>query len=736
MLQDYQVLYLDNDIPINRSFYCNNGDIGTRGLEVHVLDNSQAKDCTGLSMKMIVKVPSGEMFEATVANGLVTVLNAATGIYQILFPNNMGKGRLIAEIQLSNTVPEIIVSRKFRILGDGSLTSDGNISVLPGAGILYPIIAAEPARVAAEIVRVANNAQAQEDEAARIAAEAARAGFYGGFSSQLAAIDTAFEEAAANLTIDSEVIVARDGAGSLGLNIQGIKTELAENAKHARKVFNVKGYGAIGDGVADDTQAIKNAIIAIGSTAYATLYFPDAISYKTTDTIDVPVNVNVIMDGDIKYSGVQDRTALKIGSLVNYVYDCEFKLRVISASHTTGNAGYIGIEMINAYSCRIAIVKSMDFTEGYRAFATDNRGFTMNTTILGRLKNNTINIRVTNIRSGWNNGNDYYGGSLSGVAGVYCEGIRIDSIDGLYKGNNANVFYSPKIELASSGTPVIIENSNNNMILNCRNENNNTTYFAIVKGLSYENLFTFSTIMSGTKIINYSTDARHASSYDPERLVYNSGDLVSKAYKCADGGVVIEGVSFADYTSAAAIEKMPAGKCDIKAGIELLSDVHGLSFFVDTTIEKKIAVEINKVSSAPKVVMFVACYLEDGTQVNNIDLPVLTDDEWGHGRYIKYTNTVVPSAYAGYGLTYKVSSTPETKFVFEFKSEIKKVRIIIVRDTASGNAQIASMKVFGYKKSPQTRVFSGLSDKKYLTNGTNVYRLGIDGAGAITATVV
>jgi len=181
MLQEYQLLYLDNDIPINRSFYCNNGDIKSRGLEVHVLDNSQAKDCTGLTLKMIIKVPSGEMFEATVANGLVTVLNAATGIYQILFPNNMGKGRLIAEIQLSNAVPEVIVSRKFSILGDGSLTSDGNISVLPGVGMLYPIIQAEPERVAAENLR-------KTDEAARKTAEATRAGFYTGFNSSLAVV--------------------------------------------------------------------------------------------------------------------------------------------------------------------------------------------------------------------------------------------------------------------------------------------------------------------------------------------------------------------------------------------------------------------------------------------------------------------------------------------------------------------------------------------------------------------
>jgi len=185
-------------------------------------------------MKMIIRVPNGEMFEATVANGLVTVLNAAGGIYQVLFPNNMGRGRLVAELQLSNTVSEVIVSRKFSIVGDGSLTSDGAISVLPGAGILYPIIIAEPARVAAEIIRVANNAQAQEDEAARIAAEAARAGFYGGFNSQLAAIDTRVDNLVTTPVpvgeiIAEEIIDARQGELSVGANITAVKNGLAQN---------------------------------------------------------------------------------------------------------------------------------------------------------------------------------------------------------------------------------------------------------------------------------------------------------------------------------------------------------------------------------------------------------------------------------------------------------------------------------------------------------------------------
>lgn len=145
MLQDYQVFYLDNNIPMHKSFYCNNGDLNTRGLEVHVLENAQAKNCTGLTLKLIIRVPSGEYFLAT-----ATPLTIASGIYQVLFPNNMGKGRFIAELQLSEAGGNVLVSRKFSIVGDGSLTSDGSIKETPEGGLLWTALQNVDAAVAAK----------------------------------------------------------------------------------------------------------------------------------------------------------------------------------------------------------------------------------------------------------------------------------------------------------------------------------------------------------------------------------------------------------------------------------------------------------------------------------------------------------------------------------------------------------------------------------------------------------
>lgn len=56
-------------------------------------------------------------------------------------------------------------------------------------------------------------------------------------------------------------------------------------------VVNVKDFGAVGDGVADDTAAIQNAINFANPNK--TIYFPGTGKYKITSTITVPSTVKV-----------------------------------------------------------------------------------------------------------------------------------------------------------------------------------------------------------------------------------------------------------------------------------------------------------------------------------------------------------------------------------------------------------------------------------------------------------
>jgi Pectate lyase superfamily protein len=63
-------------------------------------------------------------------------------------------------------------------------------------------------------------------------------------------------------------------------------------------MYNVKNYGAKGDGSTDDTTAIQAAITAAGNAAGGVVYFPAvATNYKVTGTLTVPANVTLRGDG-------------------------------------------------------------------------------------------------------------------------------------------------------------------------------------------------------------------------------------------------------------------------------------------------------------------------------------------------------------------------------------------------------------------------------------------------------
>jgi hypothetical protein len=61
--------------------------------------------------------------------------------------------------------------------------------------------------------------------------------------------------------------------------------------------FNVLDYGAVGNGVADDTAAIQAAVNACFATSNKGAVYLPAGNYKLTDAIDVPYGVSIYGDG-------------------------------------------------------------------------------------------------------------------------------------------------------------------------------------------------------------------------------------------------------------------------------------------------------------------------------------------------------------------------------------------------------------------------------------------------------
>lgn len=74
---------------------------------------------------------------------------------------------------------------------------------------------------------------------------------------------------------------------------QGITGSLLGTASYALSiiqtdVYNVKQFGAVGDGSTNDTTPIQNAINAVQAKGYGTVYFPDGV-YKITGSLTLPI---------------------------------------------------------------------------------------------------------------------------------------------------------------------------------------------------------------------------------------------------------------------------------------------------------------------------------------------------------------------------------------------------------------------------------------------------------------
>lgn len=83
----------------------------------------------------------------------------------------------------------------------------------------------------------------------------------------------------------------------------GATTRTIQN--RLRDTISVKDYGAVGDGVADDTAAIQAAITAANNSAF--VFFPSG-NYKVIGTLNMPRNVsgNFTITGNIKWSFVKE----------------------------------------------------------------------------------------------------------------------------------------------------------------------------------------------------------------------------------------------------------------------------------------------------------------------------------------------------------------------------------------------------------------------------------------------
>lgn len=93
--------------------------------------------------------------------------------------------------------------------------------------------------------------------------------------------------------VNTTDLSALTGSGLVGYTGAGAGLVLRDVGSRLRDRYSVKDYGVIGDGVADDTTAINNAIAAVAALAQGgELYFPRG-TYLISNTINAAVGVSL-----------------------------------------------------------------------------------------------------------------------------------------------------------------------------------------------------------------------------------------------------------------------------------------------------------------------------------------------------------------------------------------------------------------------------------------------------------
>lgn len=264
---------------------------------------------------------------------------------------------------------------------------------------------------------------------------------------------------------------------------------LKEELKAAENIVFFEKYGAVGDGVTDDTEAIKAAVADAENTGKILASL--AKTYFVTDTIAIDCHKikNVNIPGTIKAS-FTDRTILKLYSSApekhtNAVINCK-------VDGTNGFGGYqfpAADEGFNFPAFAMKGIELLDINRSIINCAAANcaagivltnssaHGIVFNTLNIGDVYNCVVSLSLEPANNGWVNSNTFVGGGFQ-IDTTYNSYNKRTVTIRLLKGENdcnSNTFIAPSFE--TGGLPILLDGATQNAFKYCRNENG-TDYIA------------------------------------------------------------------------------------------------------------------------------------------------------------------------------------------------------------------------------------------------------------------
>ena len=621
------------------------GDADSSVLEISLIDSGLPVVITGEVIEFRFLKSDGTVVFQGIDSG-VSIIDALTGNIQCILKTNTLSAPGIVKCDIYRTLDgKGLTTQSFNFTVESSIGADGILSVNYISSIESKIV----------------EWQAEYD---------AHAAEYHTYAAEYDTFKT--------VMIDASNVAALQN--NININTAQIKDTVQ---------VNVKQFGAIGDGINDDTQAINDAIAYSQTLIKPLILFPAAVGYRVTSGIVIPFNTHVEMVGYILYDGVNDKTCLTIGSSTTLTFDTDLNLRVKNKNASTWALDTcIGIKIINANACNINVKYTSSFTIGVQ-FSGNNGGLVYNNVTLGYIFNNKYGVDLINEGTGWCNENLFFGGRFGLTSTTNASqnryGVRITSKTTYY--NNNNTFLKPSFELGQSYTsgeaiPVLIEFGNQNSFSRFRNENNNAITARITNN-STENKFEsgFGTITVDDKSLYPFTQLKQARTQlmdEANNLIFSSGPLHKLACYYDDTTINVPNV----HAIHSANDSVYKNSASFTLNKDYLESYYGIGVFVKTKNCKRFVVRKDcEQSNGGRI--GVRCY-----DVNDV---LLTSAGINHP-YVQGSISNVFSYTTNYGGTYSTGSDSYGDTYFTVNDDVDYVVIILNKGTAV--LRIRSFSVF------------------------------------------
>jgi hypothetical protein len=483
-------------------------------------------------------------------------------------------------------------------------------------------------------------------------------------------------------------------------------------------LISVKDFGAVGNGVTDDTAAV-NSIKTKYPTRVIDVYFPDG-DYLITDTVLFDSGkVGIVMSSGARfvYAGTKDRPAVVIGADAVQTSNLRFDIAIASSgAHGFTDDRCVGLRIVRTSACDFWIRNVTGFTKNLQLYGSSGSGIAYNNFRLGSINDARELIELTSTSvSGFVNENKFFGGDIrnssSYNAALSSTGIHVTSVAGFYQGHNNNVFYSPCVQMGDGnvGTLRIPFHFNDaggyNTVHAARVETGRGpvakftgTTFAPTRnkiGIGYLGGANLTKLMEQNDAgLSYGNQVHW---YDQHSVPsYDSGNLVALATGITATTIAVKGC-FCQTSASTNTTYAGTGKI-LKDWVSIANVFDVIGVWVDTDVYKDFQLEIDAKATNLGRLQFVA-YDASGTQ--------LTSAGAGHP-YVRFPFAAYATTFGG-----RYGTSADTTYLLPFSvgSDVAKIKIMF-----SGGTNPLYIRRFKIEAFPSTfatlpplNVYSGVS---------------------------